>query len=344
MAKYCLRLGADVRVIGKANSAAYEGQLVHRDGFNVEVYTHWRGALPRALHDAIRWADVVHLHGTYAPHNIWAASLCEHFARPYIVTPHCGLSPERKIMRGRWRKSLFQCIVQRQHLQKAAAIHALTEEEATDILGQVRPKRLVVLPNGVDLDDFPTYKTKSREPGSPVRFGYLGRVAREKNVPALCRAFVNLGLEDKIELLIAGNLEVDDKSTRNIVPHQGNIRFVGAKYGEAKRNFLESIDFLVIPSLSEGFPVVAAEALACGTPIVATRNANLSYFTNSGSIILCEATVFGIERGLREALARRADWATMAAQSRLLVEQRLNWATLCSRLTDIYKNVKAESV
>jgi glycosyltransferase involved in cell wall biosynthesis len=49
-----------------------------------------------------------------------------------------------------------------------------------------------------------------------------------------------------------------------------NVHFVGAKYGEAKWDFLRSADIMVLPTYSENFGIVVAEALALGVPVITT--------------------------------------------------------------------------
>lgn len=339
LAKYSARAGIDVRVIGKANSAAHEGEVIARDGFDVVVFSRWSAELRKAMRDAVDWADVVHLHGTYAPHNIWVGWLCDTAGKPYIVTPHAGLSPERKALRGRVRKTLFHALVQARHLDRAALLHALTEEESTDILAVTKPRRVAVVPNGVDLEDFPSPSARaSAVEGRPIRIGYVGRLAREKNLPALCEAFAAVNNDGRLELLLAGPPSPEGDLIAQTWPGVG-IKLIGARFGSQKLAFFEEIDLMVLPSLSEGFPISAAETLASGVPMVITRPANLTYFADSDAFVLCEPTAFGLERGLRRALARRSEWPDMARRGRALIETRLNWQAVAAEMADVYRSV-----
>jgi len=340
LAKYSARAGMDVRVIGKANSAAYEGEVIERDCFKVVVFSRWGAALQQAVREAIVWADVVHLHGTYALHNVWLGWICDAVDKPYIVTSHAGLAPERKALRGRVRKTIFHYVLQKRHLERAALLHALTEEESSDIVNLTKHCRVVVIPNGIDLEDFPSPipRIPAMSP-QPIRIGYIGRLSREKNLTALCEAFSALeDISEDLELLLAGPPSPEGETITKAWAG-ARIKFVGPRFGTEKISFLGQIDLVVLPSLSEGFPISAAETLALGLPMVITRSSNLTYFSKSDSFILCESTAFGLERGLRKALARRAEWPEMATRGRHLIESKLNWAAVTTEMLDVYRSI-----
>src|SRR5690606_27816950 len=212
----------------------------------------------KAVREAVDWADVVHLHGTYAPHNVWVGWLCDAANKPYIVTTHDGLAPVRKALRGKVRKPLFHFLVQDRPLQPAAVIHAVAEEEATDILAVAKPRRVAVVPNGIDLEDFPPPASPAAAvPGRPIRIGYVGRLAREKNLLALCEAFATVNNDlGGLELLLAGPPSPEGDLITQTWPGVG-IKLVGARFGAEKLAFLKEIDLMVMPSLSEAFSISA---------------------------------------------------------------------------------------
>jgi glycosyltransferase involved in cell wall biosynthesis len=110
-------------------------------------------------------------------------------------------------------------------------------------------------------------------------------------------------------------------------------------YAESKVAFMNSVDLLVIPSLSEGFPVVAAEALALRTPLLVTRTSKLTHYFDRNAFFMCEPTGSGIERGLRRALAARSNWDGVTGNGRRLVDECLNWRAIAARLLDAYEIV-----
>ena len=338
LAKYSMRHGAMVRVIGKAESAEREGERITRDGFEVLAYSRWGQPLRRALIEAIDWADIVHLHGVYAPWNHWVAGLCKQRAKPFVLTLHDGLAPERTFARGRLKKWLFHTLFQAQHLRAAAGVHVLTEEESTDLFACALPSRVFCVPNGVDLDDFAVVQPPSIRVGSAITLGYLGRLSPEKNLDALCEAFVKANVDGRVRLKLAGP---ESDYGRGLLARYGSqsVSWVGPKYGAEKSEFIRSIDLFVHPSLCDVFSIAAMEVLALGTPLLITRTAKASYFFNSKAFFMCEPTAFGLERGIHAALNQRSEWPVMASRGRQLIETRLNWSAAASDLLLQYEQI-----
>lgn len=342
LAKYSARADIDLRVIGKANSTPSEGAMIERDGFQVQAFTNWNKGLKDAVRDAIAWCDVVHLHGVFNPSNLRVASMCMSMDKPYLITLHGGLSPERRKGPGRPKKWLFDRIFQDRHLAQAAAIHALTEEEATEAWSFANPQKVAVVPNGIDLEDFPSPKRSANAEG-PVRFGYIGRLAREKNIVALCEAFSLFNKEKNHRLVLAGP-ETPEAEALVASYRDCGVEFVGPRFGDGKLEFLQSVDIFVHPSLTDVFSIGAMEAMAVGLPTVITRTSQATYFQSSGAIEICEPTAHGLLNGLQRITSKRADWDAMSLQARRLVEERLNWSAAVSGLSELYSEIKGSGI
>lgn len=341
LAKYSIKAGNQVRVIGKAQTAACEGEVIAHDGFNVIVFTKWSRALHKAVVEAVKWADVVHLHGTYAPHNIWLGRLCEKHNKPYVITLHGGLSSARKTRRNWLRKTVFHLLLQKRNLSRASLIHCLTEEESTDLYNQARPTQAAVIPNGVDRDDFPS-PSPLKPHKRPIRIGYIGRLSREKNLHALCSAFHAINKDKEMKLLLAGPKSLEGNEILRNWPNAG-ISLVGPKFGNEKRAFLEEIDLFVQPSKTDVFSIAAMEVLACGKPMVITRTSDASHFYDSKAFIMCEPTAYGIEKGLNKALSSKKHWPEMASRGRQLIDQRMNWDAAAKDLIQAYERITKDT-
>lgn len=337
LAKYTARHGASVTVLGRAQTAAREGEVITRDGFAVTIYSKQNPAFRDAVRQAVDAADIVHLHGTYSPLNLWLGRTCESVGTPYVVTLHGGLSPARNSWRNWLQKRLFHLLFQKRHLERAALIHVLTEEESTEALAEIRPKAMRVIPNGVDLEDFPPPPDRCK-PAADLRIGYIGRISREKNLDALCAAFRRVATHHTARLLLAGpaSAEGDAIARRHAV---SGVELVGPQFGRAKLAFFDHIDLFVHPSKTDVFSIGAMEALGRGVPMVISRTSDTSHFAETGAFIMCEPTVFGIERALRKAIERQDDWPAMARRGRQLIEARLNWDAAALDLVAAYREI-----
>jgi glycosyltransferase involved in cell wall biosynthesis len=336
LAKYCVRQGAEVRVIGKARSVEAEGQTIGRDGFDVSAFSRWAAPLRGALRQSIAWSDVVHLHGVYSPWNILVARMCAKLERPYVVTLHDGLAPERARTRGRMRKWAFRHLLDRRYIERAAAVHVLALEEATDLFAVARPARVFCVSNGVDLDDYPAVAAPGVSPAAALVIGCLGRISPEKNLDALCTAFAAANRDKAMRLRIAGPMSEYGEQLQQRFGNS-SVEFVGPKFGAEKRAFLRSLHVFVHASLSEVFSIAAMEALAVRVPLLITRSSKVSYFYDRKAFFMCEPTAYGLEQGLRDALAARDQWAARAENGRRLVEERLNWTVAARDVLAAYR-------
>lgn len=334
LAKYSARHGAEVRMVGKAQSVNFEGEWITRDGFAVQAFSRWGMPLRNAVRDAIVWSDIVHLHGTFNPWNLWIARWCKGLGKPYVVTLHDGLAPER-LARSRNKKRLFHVLCQQRHINEAAGIHALTEEEATDILACANPAHIFYIPNGVDLEDYPWIPQKCLAPAQDITIGYLGRLSPEKNLDALCQAVVAVNTDGRLHLKLAGP---DSAHVQQLLGRYGlrGVEWVGPLYGPDKVEFIRSVTLFVHPALCDVFSITAMEVLALGTPLLITRTAKASYFFDRQAFFMSEPTVFGLRRGLQTAILQSANFPRIAANGRQLVEETLNWSVVTRQLLDEY--------
>jgi len=150
---------------------------------------------------------------------------------------------------------------------------------ADRLVGDGVPRsKIVVMPNGVDLDVFDPDRAKSMRGAlglgdDAVVLGYLGRFAPFKRVDLLVRAVLRLAPEDRPDhLLLAGDGPTMPE-VRELVDADPWLRqhctFLGTI--DDTPSFLASIDYLVLPSESEGLPNVVLEAMAMCRPVVSTR-------------------------------------------------------------------------
>jgi len=103
---------------------------------------------------------------------------------------------------------------------------------------------------------------------------YIGRLSSEKGVHTLLEAWRNTG---GFPLKIVGSGETQDDLIKYAAESDLPVQFLGFRPREEAIEIVRHAKFIVIPSeCYEGFPLVALEAYACGTPIVASRIGSLA--------------------------------------------------------------------
>ena len=222
-------------------------------------------AMARALPRLVRRATQVHVHGCWT-FPVWAAAGWARWLSVPLVCSPCGSLGPASLAKGRLRKTLAWWCFDRRNLLGAAWLRAKSQAEAQwlhDALGRRCPP-IRVIPNGVDaalLDaapDLPRTKT----------FLYLGRLHPIKGLDLLGEAWARSGLAaEGWRLVVAG--PADGASP----PSGPGIDCPGPLAGEAKARALKAAACLVLPTRSENFGLVVAEALWCRTPVICTRGA-----------------------------------------------------------------------
>ncbi len=206
----------------------------------------------------------------------------------------------------------------------------------------VAPGRLHVIHNGIELDRWP-FRPRAVRNDPPVVL-YVGRLSREKNVQALLQAVAMLGREGTaVKLQIAGQgpeepllAELADQ-----LGLAGGIEWLGWRDDVA--NLLTGADVLVNPSTTEAMPNTVLEALAAGTPVVATD------VGATDELIAHERTGLLIPPGdvgaLAEAMARLlADGdlrRSLAWRGRSHVEMHFDFVHRMAHVVALYRGVLA---
>jgi glycosyltransferase involved in cell wall biosynthesis len=142
----------------------------------------------------------------------------------------------------------------------SAAVSEMAQQRS-----QIPSERIRIIPNAIDPADFPRVETFQR---SPIRIGFLGRLDRVKNVPALIDA-MQLMKDRPVECHIFGygpmQSEIENQIQRT---GQQDRIFLRGKVVQPQAALAE-MDILVLPSLGEGFGLVLIEAMASGIPVIA---------------------------------------------------------------------------
>jgi glycosyltransferase involved in cell wall biosynthesis len=140
----------------------------------------------------------------------------------------------------------------------------------------VEPARIAVVPNGVDTDLFrPAARTSG---ASPKIIATASADVPLKGLDPLLRAFARVRrVHAGVELTIVGQPRPDGPTPRLLreLDLGDSVRFVSGLSDAELAQLCGSADLAVVPSLYEGFSLPAAEAMACGLPLVATTAGGL---------------------------------------------------------------------
>jgi glycosyltransferase involved in cell wall biosynthesis len=284
-----------------------------------------------------RWRpDVVHSHMIHA--NLIARGVRLIVSMPRLVcTAHSTVEGGRAVMLAyRLTDRLGDAFT---HVSREAV-------EAFERAGAAPRGRMLPMLNGIDLRAFsnaPDLRAQSRQRIFPRPDRRLllsvGRLAGEKNHAGLLRAFARLAeLCPDVDLWIAGDGPLREALQRECAA-QGladRVVFLGARRDVP--DLMRAADVFVLPSRFEGFGLVVAEAMASGTPVVATDAGGVAEVMNGTGILVPVGDEPALARGLAEAFSMdAARAAAMTVSARRQAEERLDIERVVDAWLELYQ-------
>ena len=282
---------------------------------------------------------LIHNHGLWQPANHWAASTARRYGVPLIVHPRGMLEPWALQHKG-FKKRLGMALFQRRDLETAKVLVATSADEYRNFrrLGLTQP--VAIIPNGIDLTAAGGSKVERARTAGDRTVLFLSRVHKVKGLTNLVQAWAQVR-PTGWRLQIAGPDEgghlADVLRAAQAVGVAGSIDYLGEVDGARKTEVYHSANLFVLPTFSENFGVVVAEALSHGLPVITTRGAPWADLETHGCGWWVDIGVEPLAAALRQAMALNDDERrAMGARGRAYV-QRYNWADIARQMADVYR-------
>jgi D-inositol-3-phosphate glycosyltransferase len=307
--------------------------------------------------------DIIHSH--YWMSGIAAASLSDLWGgTPIVHMFHTLGEMKNRIARSEAeREGEFRIAGEKQVLRRADRVIVATLAELTQLrfLYKANQSKLVIIPPGVDVSHFypiPADEAKlyvGLKPEDRMVL-FVGRIEPLKGVDTLIQAMscVQLKEERPVHLAIIGGdpaaspQEMSAEMARlqklcdDLAVGQ-TVVFLGKRDQDKLPYYYSAAELLVMPSHYESFGMVALEAMACGTPVIASEVGGLAYLVRDGE------TGFTIPDQEPEALCEKISWLLRdhdlhATMSQRAVEyaQDYAWDKIAKQIVDVYKNLLPE--
>ncbi len=298
---------------------------------------------------AIKGADVVHLHGMWVPSNPQIAAICRRYDVGYVLSVH-GMLDDWSMAQRTLKKRAYLALSARRMIKGAGAIHTTAEGEksqASKWLGSAAAKAQII-PYVVDLsayDELPgplPARAKFELGARPVVL-FLSRVHYKKAPEVLVEAAAILkGGGKDCEFIIAGTGEDDYVAQIQTLIHKNNVadrvRLVGMVKGELKISLYEAADVFALPTQQENFGLVYVEALACATPVVATKGTDIwRELEETGGAVIAEGTPRAFAAAIGALIADPLKLAHMGQEGREGARKWLDIDTVAARFEAMYE-------
>lgn len=301
----------------------------------------WSPSLGRRLRESIGDFDVVHIHAVFLWPMLAAARAAARAGVPYVLSPRGMLIQDVISRKSRWVKTAWINLFERKTLAQAAAVHVTAELEGAELRAMGLPSRhIACIPNGVD---WPRAHLPLRDgPYSalPERYVlFLSRISWKKGLDRLITAWQ--WVRD-VPLVIAGN---DDESYRPQLQELARslgiserVIFIGSVVDTHKWALYEHAQLFVLPSYSENFGNVVAEAMAMSCPVVLTAEVGIaSIVAATGAGLVVDGAPEKLATAIRDLLADPQRRAEMGRRGAAVAKAQLSWSGVASAAEDLYR-------
>lgn len=306
----------------------------------------WAPALGRKMRETVREFDVVHIHAVFLWPMWVAARIAEHARVPYIMSPRGMLV--REVIRGksRWVKTAWIHLIERRTLARATAVHVTADIEGAELAGlRLATPRLTCIPNGVDWPRHHEPLAAGPFAGLPERYVlFLSRLSWKKGLDRLITAWQSV---PEVPLIIAGNdYEAYQPKLEALARDLGvaeRVIFLGPVSDVHKWALYERAELFVLPSYSENFGNVVAEAMAMECPVLVSPEvgiAGLVRASGAGEVVDCAAE--NLARVIRDLLADPVRRRAMGRLGGRAVLAELSWDAMAARMEDLYSSALPE--
>jgi glycosyltransferase involved in cell wall biosynthesis len=286
--------------------------------------------------------DGVHLNGVF----LWPGPAIGRIARkagvPVVLAPRGMLMPGLIAGKSRAIKLAWLVLFERANLAGAAALHVTAEAEAEGLreMGlDLAP--IQVVPNGVTSPPPPAPADIDAIWGdvpAGLRVAYLGRLGWNKGIDLAIEA-VRSHPGAMIRLAGYDEIGLRAKLEPRLIRPDGSTcgTFLGQLDGVEKWALLAGADVLLVPSLQENFGNVVTEAMAIGTPVIATTGVGAAtYLAQIDPELRVPRTQEVLTTRLAALLADAPRRARIAEAGQELIKAKLAWPSIARSLAELF--------
>ena len=281
---------------------------------------------------------------------------------PVVATIHHPLPIDRQAdleqasgFRQRWRIRRFYSFIRMQAFvaRRLDRIITVSQSSAKDtgLFFKVPADNIRVVYNGIDTEIY-----SMNEEASQNRAGLI-MVAntddRKKGVLYLLQA-LQLLREDGIKLTIVDDAERHSSYIEDVGPLpsygsklvrklnlDGMVHFTGRLTREELAQHYAAAQIAVVPSLYEGFGLPAAEAMACGVPVISTTGGALPEVVGDAGILVPPRNADALAAAIKQLLNDKQAQQRMSEAGRKRVKEKFSWERAARKTVEVYQEVLA---
>jgi glycosyltransferase involved in cell wall biosynthesis len=296
--------------------------------------------------------DVVQMHAVWSYSTRAGAIAAGRAGVPYVVRPAGMFSDYCLNVRG-LKKRMYWALFEKRTIRRAAGFHCTGEDEVRDTRAVCPGARTFLIPQGIDTDAFDTpsdptaLRTRcgSAAGDRPIVL-FLGRLHPVKGITDVLLPAISLMRSD-IYLALAGGQDAQYpdypaavRTTVDRLGLAGRVGLLGRIEPNARWALFDGATAFVLPSHSENFGMVVAEAMARGCPVVVTEGVQAKAqvrAAGAGRVVPPEPVA--LANALDSLLSDPAGGREAGAAGRVFVRSELTWDRVAARIRAMYHTI-----
>ena len=283
--------------------------------------------------------QIIHDHGLWLPSNYWSAYISQAFNIHLVIQPRGMLEPWA-VNHKLFKKKIAMKFYQRHNLNVAKLLIATASSEYENLRALGFKNPIAIIPNGVKVKTDCKKIIQNSDEKCKVRVAlFLSRIHVKKGLINLIEAWASIRPLGWI-LKIAGPDEggyLEEVRLRISQLGIGNsIQYVGEANDEYKSQLYSEADLFVLPTFSENFGLVIAEALSYGIPVITTKAAPWKEIEIYGCGWWIDIGVNPLILALREALELSDEKRKLMGSIGREYVRRFNWDEIANKTIDAY--------
>ena len=279
---------------------------------------------------------LIHNHGIWLPLNHHACVTAKRFNIPLIISPRGMLEPWALSYRS-WKKTIAWHLYQRRDLQAATVLHATSKQEAKNIQSLGFHLPIAMIPNGVNIPDLLKPPKQDQKLKTAL---FLSRVHPKKGLINLVHAWAKV-CPANWRVIIAGPDESGHRAeVEQVIKQLGltNIfKCIGSVKDQDKWELYSQSDLFILPTYSENFGIVIAEALACGTPVITTKGAPWAELDEHKCGWWIDIGIDPLQKAISEAVHLSVEERqNMGKRGQKLIKKKYSWNQIGHSMLAVY--------
>ena len=291
--------------------------------------------------------NIVHQHGIWGFNSCLTHKCSNDLGIQTVIAPHGSLS-QYALNISKLKKKIALNTYERNNLKLASCLHATSEYEISDFRNFGLKNPIAYIENGIQercisiVGNGDEFRELNEIPKNKRILLYLSRITQKKGLLMLVNTIKSIENDfTEWQLIIAGNDENGHKKeVETLIENlnlQKSIKIIGPQFNEDKNDAFDASELFILPSYSEGSPMVILDSLAAGVPVITTMASSWSDLNTYNCGWWTEIDQQKLTIVLRCAVNKTiSDLKLMGERGRDLIASKYLWPEIAKKTINLY--------